>query len=57
MICKHCRDGSHGPCIAANGQSSTFCDCQHGQNGVNWKLVQHPESVVVSPTTKVVDCL
>lgn len=29
VVCQPCRDQNHDICIKANGQSSTWCDCQH----------------------------
>jgi hypothetical protein len=51
MICPPCRTKHHDDC-----KGGTWCDCQHMSSGVNWPLVEKPETVVVPPTTKPIDC-
>lgn len=59
MICKQCRNGHHDRAVdpQAGCPGGTWCDCQHAESGINWSLVKTPETVVVDPTTKPVDCL
>ncbi len=53
MICKPCYNQKHDDCPKGN-----WCDCQHVTEGVqvNWAMTFAPDTVVVEPTLRPVDC-